>query len=191
MLRVICVRTGDKFDSWYEDNLKHMIDTHSNLDYDEFVVIRDENYDGVFNKLQMFDRYRDGQNIYFDLDTIITDDCNHLLRKDFTVCLAWWRKVYHTPLNSSIMSWEGDRSDIFELFDNDPEMFMMKYDKGMDQYLYENIKYKLYTEEDRYCSIQTIPDYNKDYSVYLFNQSHTMMLQPGWHCTYCTPAPKP
>ena len=26
MLRVICVRTGDKFDSWYEDNLKYKSD---------------------------------------------------------------------------------------------------------------------------------------------------------------------
>ena len=191
MLRVICVRTGDKFDSWYEDNLKHMIDTYSGLDYDEFVVIRDENYDGVFNKLQMFDRYRDGQNIYFDLDQIITGDCNHLLKKDFTVCLAWWRKMYHTPLNSSIMSWEGDRSDIFKLFDADPEMYMMKYDKGMDQYLYENIRYRLYTQEDGYCSIQTIPDKIKEYFVYLFNQNHQQMLQPGWHRTFCIPTPKP
>ena len=191
MLRVICVRTGDKFDKWYEDNLKYMIDTHSNLNYDEFVVIRDENYDGVFNKLQMFDRYRDGQNIYFDLDTIITGDCIHLLRKDFTVCLAWWRKVYHTPLNSSIMSWQGDRSDIFDLFNKDPEMFMMKYDKGMDQYLWENIDYKLFTKEDRYCSIQTVPDLSEEYSVYLFNQSHSLILQPGWHDTFCIPTPKP
>ena len=191
MLRVICVRTGDKFDSWYEENLKYMIDTHSNLKYDEFEVIRDENYDGVFNKLQMFDRYRDGQNIYFDLDTIITGDCNHLLRKEFHVCLAWWRKVYHTPLNSSIMSWCGDQSHIFQTFDYDPEYFMMKYNKGIDQYLFENISYKLFTEEDGYCSIQTVPDYDKKYSVYLFNQNHSLILDSGWHDTFCTTTPKP
>ena len=53
MLRIIAVRTGDKFDQWYEDNLKYMIDTHSQLKYDEFVVIRDDQYEGVFNKLLM------------------------------------------------------------------------------------------------------------------------------------------
>ena len=61
--RIICVRTGDKFSQWYEDNLKYQIDKYSCLQYDEFVVIRDDEYEGVFNKLQMFDRYRDGQNI--------------------------------------------------------------------------------------------------------------------------------
>ena len=28
--------------------------------------INKEEYDGVFNKLQMFDKFTDGQNIYFD-----------------------------------------------------------------------------------------------------------------------------
>ena len=73
-MRVICVRTGDKFDSWYEENLKHMIDTYSNLNYSSFEIIRDDVYEGVYNKLLMFDRYRDGQNIYFDLDVLIKGD---------------------------------------------------------------------------------------------------------------------
>ena len=59
---------------------------------------------------EMFDRYKDGQNIYFDLDVLIKGDCNHFLRTDFHVCHAWWRDAWHTPLNSSIMSWQGDQS---------------------------------------------------------------------------------
>lgn len=186
MLRVICVCTGDKFDEWYVANLKHMVDTYSGLKYDEFVVIREDEYDGVFNKLQMFDLYRDGQNIYFDLDVIIRDDCNYLLRKDFTVCHAWWRDMWHTPLNSSIMSWEGDRSDIFNIFNESPDRFMMEYDKGMDQYLFEQVKYKLYTQEDRYCSYQTVT-VEEDYSVYIFNQRYREMLRPDWFSKYCMP----
>lgn len=157
-----------------------MVDTFSCLQYDEFVVIRDDEYEGVFNKLLMFDRYRDGQNIYFDLDVLIKGDCNHLLRKEFHVCHAWWRQPWHTPLNSSIMSWQGDQSHIFQFFDNDPEYLMLKYEKGMDQLLYENISYKTYTQDDGYCSYQTITD-EKDYSVYLFNQCYQQMLNPGWH----------
>lgn len=185
--RVICVRTGDKFDQWYEDNLKHMVDTYSGLEYDEFVVIREDTYEGVFNKLQMFDRYRDGQNIYFDLDVVIKGDCNHLLREDFTVCHAWWREAYHTPLNSSIMSWRGDQSHIFEQFAEDPEYYMFKYDKGMDQYLYENIKYLLFNEYfDSYCSYQTITE-ELPYDVYLFNQRFQEMKKPGWHHKFQLP----
>lgn len=177
------MRTGDKFDQWYEDNLKYMIDSYSGLQYDEFVVIRDDEYDGVFNKLQMFDRYREGQNIYFDLDVLIKGDCNHFLREDFTVCHAWWREAYHTPLNSSIMSWKGDRSDIFKFFDSDPEYFMLKYHLGMDQLLYENVEYKMYTEADQYCSYQTVTD-EQDYKVYLFNQRYEFMKQPLWFQQY-------
>ena len=75
-IRVICVRINNKFDQWYEDNFKYMIDKHSNLKYDEFVVIRDNVYEDdyiCFNKLLMFDRYREEhtKNIYFDIDVII------------------------------------------------------------------------------------------------------------------------
>lgn len=45
MIRVICVRTGNKYSQWYEDNLKHVIDTYSGLEYDSFEVIRDNEYE--------------------------------------------------------------------------------------------------------------------------------------------------
>lgn len=183
MLRVICVRTGDKFDSWYEDNLKYMIDNYSQLQYDSFEVIRDNQYEGVYNKLLMFDRFRDGQNIYFDLDVIIKDDCNYFLQSDFTLCHAWWRKEYHTRINSSIMSWKDDQSHIFNMFDSDPEYFMMKYNKGIDQILYENISFKVYGNLNKYCSYQTVTE-KKQYAVYLFNQNHQAMKLPGWHQEY-------
>ena len=188
-MRVICVRTGDKFDQWYEDNLKYMVDTYSGLEYTEFVVIRKDVYDGVFNKLQMFDLFRDGQNIYFDLDVIIKGDCNNFLRKDLTVCHAWWRDAWHTPLNSSIISWEGDRSDVFKFFMEDPEYYMLKYNLGIDQLLYENIDVQRYNKSDGYCSYQTITT-QEDYNVYLFNQRYLSMLQPGWHERFCMPLPQ-
>ena len=102
-MRIICVNTGTKFESWYVDNLKHMIDKFSNLKYDKFEVITKVVYGGVYDKLQMFDLFKDGQNLYFDLDVVITGDCNKFLKKEFTLCRAWWRKPFHTPLNSSIM----------------------------------------------------------------------------------------
>jgi len=185
-MRIICVRTGDKFDQWYEDNLKYMIDKYSCLEYDEFAVIRDEEYEGVFNKLQMFDRYRDGQNLYFDLDVIIRGDCNNFLKKDFHVCHAWWRKEWHTPLNSSIMSWEGDRSDIFKLFEEDPEFYQFKYNKGMDQFIHENIDYKMYSWNDDYCSYQTVMHEDR-YKVYLFNQNYQKMKSPAWYHKFLLP----
>ncbi|MAU88669.1 MAG: hypothetical protein CMC40_02015 [Flavobacteriaceae bacterium] len=173
MIRVICVCTGTKYDEWYVDNLKHMIDTYSGIKYDKFEVMRENRYDderGVFNKLLIFEKFKDGQNIYFDLDILIKGDVNNFLRKDFTLCSAWWRPEYHTPLNSSIMSWQGDNSWIHDEFMKDPEYNLFKYRRGMDQFIYENIKdYKLYEESDGFCSIQTI-NYEYDYDIYLFNQ---------------------
>lgn len=163
-----------------------MIDIYSGLKYDEFVVIRNDEYEGVFNKLQMFDLYRDGQNIYFDLDVIIKGDCNHFLRKELTVCHAWWRDAWHTPLNSSIISWRGDRSDVFDFFIKDPEYYMLKYNLGIDQLLYENINLQTYNESDGYCSYQTVTS-EENYSVYLFNQLYQEMKLSGWHETFCKP----
>ena len=163
-----------------------MIDTYSGLKYDEFVVIRNDEYEGVFNKLQMFDLYKNGQNIYFDLDVIIKGDCNHFLRKELTVCHAWWRDAWHTPLNSSIISWCGDRSDVFDFFIKDPEYYMLKYNLGIDQLLYENINLQTYNESDGYCSYQTVTS-EENYSVYLFNQLYQEMKLSGWHETFCKP----
>ena len=56
MLNVICVCTGDKYHSIYVDNLKYMIDKFSNLKYDTFNVILEDKHDGVFNKLQIFEK---------------------------------------------------------------------------------------------------------------------------------------
>ena len=62
-MRIICENTGNKFSDWHTNNLKHMIDNYSGISYDNFEVIREENHTGVFNKLQMFDRFRDGENL--------------------------------------------------------------------------------------------------------------------------------
>lgn len=187
MLRVICVRTGDKYDKWYEDNLKYMIDNYSNLEYNEFVCIDEDLYDdeyGVFNKLQMFDKYKDGQNIYFDLDVVIKGDCNHFLRDEFTVCHAHWREPFHTPLNSSIISWKGDASHVTEAFHKDEEWCLLYYRKGMDQYLYEKTDYNLYTIEDRYVSFRDVSE-ETDAPIYLFNQRYKeLQREQSWFSKY-------
>ena len=87
-MRIICVNTGDKFGQWYVDNLKYMIDNYSGLKYDSFEVITEEKHKGVFNKLQMFDKFRDGENLYFDLDICIYNKVPNLVREELTVLNA-------------------------------------------------------------------------------------------------------
>ena len=187
MLRVIAVCTGTKYSQWYVDNLKHMVDTYSNLEYTAFEVITNNKYDderGVFNKIQMFDMFRDGQNIYFDLDILIKGDCNHFLRDELHVLHAHWRPPFHTPLNSSIISWKGDVSYVSDFVEQDPEYYMFKYNRGIDQLLFENIEPKRYTKDDKYCSFQTELEEKDEYSVYLFNQRYKEMVKDSWYQKY-------
>ena len=184
-MRIICVNTGDKYDQWYTNNLKHMIDTYSQLEYNSFEIITEEIYGGVYDKLQMFDRFRDGQNIYFDLDVLIKGDCNQFLKQDFTVCHAWWRKAFFFFFNSSIISWQGDKSRIFKFWNDDWINMMRKYYRGIDQYLYEVYRPRTFTEG--FCSFQTITN-EEDYNVYLFNQTYEHMKSSGWWTKYFLPS---
>ena len=84
-MRIICCRFGTKFTDWHVNNLKHMIDNYSGLTYDSFEVIENDIYGNWYNKLQMYDKFRDGENLYFDLDVIIYDKLPNLIRKEFTL----------------------------------------------------------------------------------------------------------
>ena len=141
-MRIICCRFGDKFTQWHVDNLKHMIDTYSGIKYDKFEVIEKDLYGNWYNKLQMYDMFRDGENLYFDLDVCIFDKLRPLVRKHFTLLDdSWWREKAHTPLNSSVVSWTGDVSYIWDKFKSNDEYYLKKYNKGSDEFYYHEIKY--------------------------------------------------
>jgi len=125
------------------DNIKYMLD-NNNREYDKIHVVDEVIYGGVYDKLLLFDRFREGQYLYFDLDIVINGPITHLYTTEFTVLLAWWRDAFHTPLNSSIMSWYGNHSYIHNKFAEDPDYYMIKYNKGIDEFLYKEIKHKTY-----------------------------------------------
>ena len=85
MKRIICCRFGDKFTQWHVDNLKHMIDTYSRIEYDEFVVIEEDLYGNWYNKFQMYDKYRDGENLYFDLDIVIYGRLPNMFKEELHI----------------------------------------------------------------------------------------------------------
>ena len=144
-MRIICCRFGNKFNQWHVDNLKHMIDNYSGLKYDSFEVIEDDLYGNWFNKFQMYDRFRDGENLYFDLDMVIYDKLPNLIRKNFTLLDdTWWRETAHTPLNSSIVSWTGDVSYIWDKFKSKEQFYLKKYPKSIDEFYFKEIKYETF-----------------------------------------------
>ncbi len=196
-LRVICVRTGDKFDQWYEDNYKYMIDKYSGLEYDDYVVIRDNVYEdeyGCFNKLLMFDRFREEhyRNIYFDIDVIIKGDCNKFLTDELTVCdsRSWQTDEYynnHLQISSDIISWSGDYSHIHAKVADNIDYYYVKYHNGIDKYLYD--EHDLKRHKTGYSSIQTQTDHNES-DVVLFNQHYKTMKKAGWWHKYTINYPK-
>lgn len=189
-LRVIVVNTGTKYDKWYNDNIRHMVKNYSNLSNYEFVELSIDRFEmQVANKLVMFDEFRDGQNIYFDLDSIIKGDCNQFLKKELHVCHAWWRPAYHTPINSSIISWEGDLSHIYERYNDQEDYFQLKYSKGIDEYLYREFNPKTYSNKG-YSSFQTITQNRQSDSVVLYNQRYEYLTSQGWWSQFQLPVPK-
>ena len=155
-MRIICCRFGTKFTDWHVNNLKHMIDNYSGLSYDSFEVIENDIYGNWYNKLP------------------------NLIRKEFTLLDdTWWREPAHTPLNSSIVSWTGDKSWIWDKFKSNDTEYLKVYNKGSDEFYYKQITYETY---DKICP--SIKDYvyekPKDYSIVTLGQMHHI-LEEGWN----------
>ena len=179
-MRIICCRFGTKFTDWHVNNLKHMIDNYSGLTYDSFEVIENDIYGNWYNKLQMYDKFRDGENLYFDLDVIIYNKLPNLIRKEFTLLDdSWWREPAHTPLNSSIVSWTGDKSWIWDKFKSNDTEYLKVYNKGIYEFYFKQIVYETY---DKICpSIKNyIYEKPKDYSIVTLGQMHHI-LEEGWN----------
>ena len=115
------------------------------------------------------------------LDLVIKKPIDHLIKDEFTILKAWWRKAFHTPLNSSIMSWKGDYSYIYRIFKKDPDYYMTKYNKGIDEFLWNELDivqvYKPVCESFRYHGL------TDNYAITLFNQSENLMRE-GWASKY-------
>jgi len=179
-VRIICCKFGDKFTDWHVDNLKHMIDNYSGLKYDSFEVITDNPYNNVFNKLQMYSKFKDGENLYFDLDVVIFNKLPNLVRKYFTLLDdTWWREKAHTPLNSSIVSWTGDISYVWNTFKMYEDENLEYYKRGSDEFYHHEIQYK-WTYEPVCPSIKDyIYEKPKDFSICTLGQMHHLM-EKGW-----------
>jgi len=173
MVTVVLVCTGNKYDEWYVDNVLYMICKHGKLEYDRVHIIRDGE-GSVYDKLQMFKECaKDEHYLYFDLDVVIKGPITRLVKDDFTLLHAWWRRPAHTPLNSSIMSWWGDNSHIYDEFYEDEDYNRVRYYRGIDEFIHKNIDHKLY---DKVC--WSFPFYTEEmfYPVCLFNHGFSNMI---------------
>ncbi len=183
MVVVVLVRTGKKYDEWYENNIIYMIKKFGERSDTKYHIIR-EGEGSVYDKLKMFKECTDDVNyLYFDLDIIIKKPIDHLIKDNFTLINAWWRAPLHTPLNSSIMSWKGDYSYIYDKFYEDEDYSRVKYWKGIDEYIYKEMDYNTY--DDKVCWSYPWNRQELDYSVCLFNHEFAPAMRiEGWMKKY-------
>ena len=88
MVVIVLVRTGSKYDEWYENNIIYMIRKFGEMKRCEYYIIR-EGEGSVYDKLKMFKECTDDVNyLYFDLDIIIKKPIDYLIKDDFTLVNA-------------------------------------------------------------------------------------------------------
>ena len=91
----------------------------------------------------------------------------------------------HTPLNSSVVSWTGDVSYIWEKFNKYDEFFITTYTRGSDEWYYKFIDYKTY---ERVCPSIKDYMYNKppQFSICTLGQMQHIMEEgwTGWYSDY-------
>ena len=159
-----CVKWGTKYTAEHVNRLYRMVEKNTSLPFtftcftDDVTGLDpnvktwslDEGLSGWWNKIYLFDRCSDGLNIYFDLDVVIQNNLDWLIKDTGGLQLidySWhnpWdpsrMNRYHHDLsyNSSVMIWKGRLREIVDTFFNDPNL-NMKLFRGLDGFLSSEI----------------------------------------------------
>ena len=155
-------------------------------------------------KLCLFQEPTDKVNIFFDLDIVVQNDITHF--KDYAkinklrMIKAYWKpwlenakpdikRQFDMNLNSSVLVWTGDLTEIWVQFIKDPDFYMLKY-KGIDSYLCFDHTHKLnfFPREEIYSRAYGI-DENDYWYTYetpgpeklFFSESHNICIFNGWN----------
>ena len=158
MLNIISVKWGTKYSSNDVNNLYKMVQKNLSIPFTFYCLTENppgldagvlpiqitEDLEGVWNKLLLFKEFKEGTNLYFDIDTIIQNPIDSLLdyvSDNLTMVKCYWKDIeadlpewVPTLRNSSILLWKGDLSYIWEEFNKDPDANMVRY-LGIDRWL--------------------------------------------------------
>ena len=172
-MEIICLKWGDKFSHEhvnrlykmvcknYKDDFTFICYTENSSYIDKNIEIRPLNLDHDLEnwwwKLTLFENATKKPSMFLDLDVVIQNDITHFKKYcvDDKICAikAWWKPFmrdakptppgYNMDLNSSILIWKGDFTDVWKEFDDETEYLMFKY-PGIDSYLYFHHQDKLH-----------------------------------------------
>lgn len=140
-LTVACVlRSGGVYTPDWVYKLKAGVAGHLSREH-RFVCLSNIDVPGVdvvglrhdyprwWSKIELFEPgLLDGQVLYLDLDCIVTAQIDDIpVQTGFAMCQDFLRGAgFH---NSSVMSWRGNYSKIYDAFRTQPDAVMHKYDK--------------------------------------------------------------
>lgn len=129
-LRIISVlKTGGEYGEHHVINLKSMCERW--MPKHAFICLTDiesprfechelnHNLPGWWSKMELFDQFRSGGNLFFDLDTIIRGkvDLSFLEKESFLILRDFYRgRANPSAMGSGIMFWRGDFSWIWKSF---------------------------------------------------------------------------
>lgn len=126
MLTVWTVCVGDKYTDADVRIVRHMVGNNLTRPH-RFRCISDRQIDGVdtlipgevwpgwWSKLLLF-KYAEGQNLYLDLDVVVTGSLDSLVSRRLSMPLNWAQSG-HGGCQSSVMSWTNHYPDLYEGFD--------------------------------------------------------------------------
>lgn len=188
-VKVFCVNVGNKYPVEYVFKLKAAVARHLSIDHSfyvytdnphlyDFSIKADHDLEIWWNKLLIFENT--GPCLYFDLDVIIHNSIDTLVKDSFHMVNPSWKDPKRAKIltdrpdlgtaftNSSVMSWTDSRN-ILEHFLKDPEMYMFKYG-GDDRYLHHEHNYDLFQEGMVYSYRNNNFKIKNDFAVALFHQ---------------------
>jgi len=172
-MEIICLKWGDKFNHEhvnrlykmvqknYKDDFNFICYTENKSQINNDIEIRPLNLDHDLEnwwwKLTLFENITEKPSMFLDLDIVIQNDITHFKNycHNDKICAikAWWKPHvrdakptppgYNMDLNSSILIWKGDLTNVWKEFYDESDYLMLKYN-GIDSYLYFHQQDKLH-----------------------------------------------
>ena len=164
-MEIVCLKWGEKFTHEHVNRLYKMVKknfyddftficyTENSNKIDKRIKIRhlNMNYDleKWWWKLTLFEKPANKPTMFLDLDIVIQNNITYYKDycKDNEICTvkAYWKPHardlppippgYNMDLNSSVIVWKGDLTQVWKEFYDQADYFMCKY-QGIDSYLY-------------------------------------------------------
>lgn len=137
-----------------------------------------ENVSGWWHKLSLFKEFKNERVFYFDLDTVITGDIDEILSYEgkFAILRDFYRPL---GLQSSVMSWDGDFSEIWESYERAEYPNLQG---GDQQWIEGKVKTDIWQDlyPDQFASFKATPNLKGDEKIIIFHGNPRPHEIQGW-----------